>query len=113
MDKQKPKIFANQITKPINNCQKIYYSKIAGVKQDIPVKESNNNKIDKFIRMDVNQKINALMNLPKYLYDIELVITTEDDVIETRIVGKNSSSLITIDNILIPIGEILDISVKK
>ncbi len=109
MDKQKPKVFANQINKQINNCQKIYYSKLDRMTYKKPMKD----KLDRFIKMGVNQKINALMSLPKYLYDVNLVITTEDEVYETNIVGKNNSSLITTDNKLIPIGEIVDISVKK
>ena len=63
--------------------------------------------------MSVEQKINALMSLPKYLYDIDLIITTEDEIIETSIVGKNAKSLITVDNRLIPISEIVDIEVKN
>ncbi len=115
MEKLKPKIFVNKIGKLINNCQKIYYSKVAtnSIKTDSLHKESNNSKIDKFIRMNINQKISSLMNLPKYLYDIDLVIVTEDDVIETKIIGKNNNNLITVNNTLIPVKDILDISIKK
>ena len=92
---------------------KIYYSKNNVNSKPVVKPKESNTRLDKFINMSVEQKINALMSLPKYLYDIDLIITTEDEIIETSIVGKNAKSLITVDNRLIPISEIVDIEVKN
>lgn len=113
MEKHKPNVFVNPITKQIENCQKIYYSRNdPDFKRD--TKDKNLiRKINKFKKMTVNQKINYLINLPKYLFNIELQIITVNETLSTKIIGKNTNNLITIDSKLIPIKDIIDIIIIK
>jgi hypothetical protein len=111
VEKLKPGVFVNQITRQIENCQKFYYSR-----NDHQSNTSNKEvyrKIDKFKKMNIEQKINHLIGLPKYLFDIELEIITSNETIITKIAGKNANSLITMENKLIPIKDIIDINMVK
>lgn len=97
MDKKLPKVFVNQIDKQINNNEKVFYSKEERSAKE--VKGSN-----------INEKISAIFASPKYVYKADVKIKLKDKTITKRIVGKNGNFLITIENELIPISDILDIS---
>ena len=57
------------------------------------------------ISMDYNDAIYS----KDYIYKADVTIVTDNQVLEKRIVGKNSNNLITIDNEYIPISIIRDI----
>ena len=96
----KPKVFKNTINKSIKNNERIFYSK---------------NKINEEIKDSRNiiQKINDIFTSPNYVYKANVKIKTKDDTISTRIIGRNKDYIITIDNKLIPIKNILDIKSEK
>lgn len=109
MDKKLPGVFANKIEKELNNNEKVFCS-------------FNNNVGDRSINqeqkvgnttykqgLNINQKINNIFNSPRYVYKAEVNITTRDGLITRKIIGQNSTHLITIDNELIPISDIKDI----
>ena len=50
-----------------------------------------------------------MFNSTSYIYKADVKITLKNGSISKRIVGRNSTHLITIDNELIPITDILDI----
>jgi len=103
MDKKLPKVFANKIDKKINNNETYYATnENRGVKEEITEKESYN----------INQKIRNIFNSTRYVYKADVVITMTDKTVTKKIIGKNNNQLITIDNELIPISDILDIKFK-
>ena len=60
----------------------------------------------------IEQKIYNIFKSPTYIYKIDVVIITDNDKLEKRLVGKNKDNLITIDNEYIPIKTIKDIYLK-
>lgn len=96
----KPKVFRNTINKSIKNNENVFYSKNE-VKNEI--KESKN----------IIQKINEIFASPNYIYKANVKIKTNDDIITTRIIGRNKDYIITMDNKLIPIKNIIDIKSQK
>ena len=93
----KPKVFHNS-NKTFNNNKNMYYVK------------SNNISDDKTIY----QKINDIFLSPNYIYKANVEITLKDNIVTKRIIGRNKDYLITMDNELIKIADIIDIkSIKK
>lgn len=60
----------------------------------------------------VEQKIYNIFKSPTYIYKVDVVIITDNNKLEKRLVGKNKDNLITIDNEYIPIKTIKDIYLK-
>lgn len=102
MDKKLPKVFANKIDGKTGNNEDVYYShderKVNTAQKPTLKKEKN-----------MNQKLNEIFNSTSYIYKADVKITLKNGSINKRIVGRNSTHLITIDNELIPITDILDI----
>lgn len=109
MDKKLPKVFQNKIDKDISNNDKFYYS---------ANKEESNNETkaetkSKIIKPNnINKKINEIFSSPSYVYKANVEVTTKDSTITTKIIGRNKSYLITMDNKTIPINDIVDIKLK-
>ena len=109
MNKKIPKVFQNKIDKDISNNDKFYYS--ANKDQRInETKEDNKSKIIK--PNNINKKINEIFSSPSYVYKANVEVTTKDSTITTKIIGRNKSYLITMDNKTIPINDIVDIKLK-
>lgn len=89
-----PNVFASPINKKLNNYQDIYRS-------DREVKPYN--------PKDINKKINEIFGSLNHVYKSKVRITMSDGVKEEEIVGKTNINLLTIDNKLIKITDILDI----
>lgn len=89
--KKLPKIFQNEITKRIKNNQ---------TKFSLENKESPPN---------VEEFINNLFKGKRHIYNIKLIIKTKRKTYTTSIISKNKKSIITIENEIIPIKEIIDI----
>ena len=58
---------------------------------------------------NVNQKINDIFNSSTYVYKADVLIKLKNGEVVKKIVGRNSKHLITMDNELIPISDIVDI----
>ena len=108
MDKKLPKVFQNKIDKDVSNNDKYYYS--ANKTNDNNIKESVNKKVIK--PKNINKKINEIFASPTYVYKANVEITTKDSTITTKVIGRNKSYLITMDNKTIPINDIIDINMK-
>ncbi len=107
MSKKIPKVFANDINTDGNN-KNVFYSKSnesVEAKEEKIVFDDNSNK-------NVGQKINDIFNSSSYVYKADVVIKLKDEVVTKRIVGKNRTHLITMENELIPISDIVDIKRK-
>ena len=104
--KDLPKVFKNNIDKKFNNNKSVYYSSNdnRSISMNEETKDSKN----------VLQKINEIFSSPNYVYKANVEITLKDKKITKRIIGRNKNYIITMDNMLIPISDIIDIhSIKK
>ena len=104
MEKKLPKIFANKIDKKINNNESVYYDK------NEVRNEQKNNTSSVFT---VNQKINQIFSSARYVYKADVIITTKNGKMNKRIIGRNRNELITMDNEVINVNDILDIEFQK
>ena len=89
-----PNVFASPINKKLNNYHDLYRS-------DRAVKSYN--------PKDINKKINEIFGSLNHVYKSRVRITMDDGIHEEEIVGKTNINLLTIDNKLIKITDILDI----
>ncbi len=100
--KDLPKVFHNNIDKKFNNNSSVFYS--SRNSQEEEPKDTKN----------ILQKINDIFASPNYVYKANVEITLKDKKIIKRIIGRNKDFIITMDNTLIPISDIVDIkSIKK
>ncbi|MFA5604219.1 MAG: hypothetical protein WDA12_05165 [Bacilli bacterium] len=104
MEKKLPKVFVNKVDRVLTNNEKVSY----GLSENHNI-EPIEKLIVKKTNMDVNQKIRAIFNSPGYVYKASVVIKLKNGTIQKQIIGKNNTHIITIENELIPINEILDI----
>lgn len=103
--KDLPKVFRNSINKKFDNNNSVYYSN--NDNRNIDFENTNDSK-------NVIQKINEIFSSPNYVYKANVEITLKDKKITKRIIGRNKNYIITMDNMLIPINEIINIrSIKK
>lgn len=93
-----PKVFANEITKKIDNSQEF-----------ATVDERNEKPLTK---MELDKKISNIFKSDKYIYKIKVNVITNTGTKELTLVGKNNLGLITIDNEIIKYDSILDIYLK-
>lgn len=103
--KELPKMYHNKINKEINNNDKMYTT----MYKNKEVIKENKLKNDK----SIEQKIYDIFNSPNYIYKIDVVIVTDNNKLNKRIVGKTKTSIITIDNEYIPINTIRDIYISR
>ena len=100
--KDLPKVFRNNIDKKFNNNSSIYYSS-----RSSNIEEVKDNRT-------VLQKINEIFSSPNYVYKANVEITLKDKKVTKRIIGRNKDFIITMNNTLIPVNDIIDIkSIKK
>ena len=99
--KELPKVFHNKIDKKFDNNRSVFYS--------------NNNYEENEVKdgRSVLQKINDIFSSPNYVYKANVEITLKDKKITKRIIGRNKNYIITMDNDLIPITDIVDIKSTK
>ena len=100
--KELPKVFKTNIDKRFNNNSDVYYSR------------NNSNMEEIKDTRTVLQKLNDIFSSPNYVYKANVEITLKDKKVTKRIIGRNKDFIITMDNTLIPISDIIDIkSIKK
>ena len=104
MNKKIPSVFANKIKGNVGNNEKVFYSALSTYEN-----EEKAIKKDVKIPKNINQKINEIFSSSNYIYKADVEITLKSGKVVKRIVGKNSVHLITYDNELIPISDIVDI----
>lgn len=103
MEKKLPEIFHNKIEKKLNNNNNVFYS----------AKTSELDNIEERSELNILQKINKIFSSPNYVYKADVEIKTKENTITTKIIGRNKNYLITMDNKLIYIDDILDINTLK
>ena len=102
---KKPNVFVNKIDKNIENNERVFYGKANEKKEEV----SNEIKTEKVRGNNIEQKIANIFASPNYVYKVNVKITFKDKEVIKKIVGKNRNYLITMDNELIPIVDIIDI----
>ena len=108
MEKKLPKVFANKVDKKINNNETVYYDRGASneiIEENQPI--TNNNLFS------VNQKINKIFGSSRYAYKADVDITLKEGKISKKVIGRNKNELITMDNELIKISDIIDINFSE
>lgn len=105
MEKKLPKVFANKIDKELNNNESVYYNKNEERKIE--------DKAPLTSILTVNQKINQIFSSARYVYKADVIITTKNGKVNKRIIGRNRNELITMDNEVINVNDILDIEFQK
>lgn len=103
MEKKLPGVFANKVSKEASHNSSVSYTTNKEEISEKPVKRQS------IIGENINQKINNIFSSTRYVYKADVNITLKDKTIKRKIIGKNSIHLITIDNELIPISDIIDI----
>lgn len=88
-----PKVFANGIERELKNNLEMFDSRL------------RNNKI----KVDIRKEIDKIFNSKDFVYKSIVEIRLKDKVITTTLVGKNSSSIFTLDGNAIPINDIIEI----
>lgn len=105
--KDLPKVFRNNVDKKFNNNKTVYYSSDDN-------RNINNTNESIYDNKNILQKINEIFSSPNYVYKANVEITLKDKKVTKRIIGRNKDYIITMDNMLIPIRDIIDIkSLKK
>ena len=95
--KKLPKLYTNTFNKKIDNSQEY-----------IKITEQNNNK-SKPNKHEINKKIDNIFKSTNYIYKIKTKIETINGERTETLIGKTNTNLITIDNKLINISDIIDI----
>lgn len=106
MEKKLPGVFANRISKGASHNNSVSYTSNKD-DRSIDIVEKNNTKSQNV--QNINQKINSIFSSTRYVYKADVNITLKDKIIKRKIIGKNNIHLITMDNELIPISDIIDI----
>lgn len=99
MKKDLPKVYANKIERKLCNNSKSFCLS----KDHVEIEETKKEKIN------ITKKIKDIFNSHNYIYKIEVEIETINGKYIKKVIGKNKDNLITIENELIPIKEIIDI----
>ena len=110
MDKKLPGIYANKIDKKFSNNESVYYSDSRSERNTVSKNDDSSHNVN---GLNINQKINNIFNSNKYVYKADVVITTKEGKVVKKIIGQNKTHLITIENELIPISNILDIDFNE
>lgn len=113
MDKKLPGVFVNKIDKELTNNKSVFYSQYEGMDRLDKVEEIKDSPLTgSFSSGNIEQKIQDIFRSSNYIYKADVIITTENGQFEKRVVGRHGGNLITMENELIPIQSILDISLK-
>ncbi len=94
--KKLPKLYKNEITKNISNNKKYCYLQNENVKED----------------KTITEKIENIFNGIGYSYNIPVTIKTKDKEYNTSLVSKTKNNLVTLDNEIIKIEDILSLEIK-
>lgn len=98
--KELPKVFHNNENKKFKNNEEFFYSNERVLEENIDTK-------------NVLQKINDIFSSPNYVYKANVKIVLKDKTVSKRIIGRNKNYIITMDNELIPITDIVNIIQEK
>lgn len=109
MNKNLPRISKFSTDKNFSNNKHAYYSFIKEDNSDVRSTLKNNNGSDNNNRVET---LDELFNAGEYIFNIPVYIKTNSEDFSTMIVGKVNDHIITKDNRVIKIKDIVSISVN-
>ena len=101
---KKPSVYVNKIDKKLNNNEKVYFSN--NDNKQMQASTRGNSKT-------VDQQIKEIFSSDTYIYKADVEIVTKENTLTKKLIGKNNKYLITMENELIPIEDILEIRSKN
>lgn len=99
MNKKLPNVFVNKNVKKVDNNKEFYYG------NDV----NNNNFSDEVKSVLIRKKINDIFTSNKFIYKARVVISLSGGDKTYTVIARDNSKLLTIDNEVINISDILDI----
>ena len=96
--KKLPKIYQNEINKNIKNNKTIYRFK----NEDLTYQKTQETSND-----TITETLAEIFNGIGYSYNIPVTIRTKEKTYKTTLVSKTKNNIVTIDNEVIPIKEII------
>lgn len=99
MNKKLPKVFVNQINNEIKNNKAFFYS--------------SNDRSDGLIGRNIREKINTILDPDNYIYKTNVEIVLRSGKVKKAIIGREGENLITVDDEIIKIADIIDINYTK
>lgn len=69
----------------------------------------NDQKPNNLSKMEIKKKIDNIFQSPNYIYKIKVKIILKDKTLEKYLIGISKNNLITIDNEMINVNDIVDI----
>lgn len=100
--KKLPKVFQNEFSKPINNNKKVCYLK--NEEQQDQIQENNSES-------NIQEVLDKVFSGIGYSYNIPLEIKTKIKTYNTSLIAKTNHNIITLDNEIIPISDIISINI--
>lgn len=110
MEKKLPGVFVNKIGKKANNKSVYYGGKENPPEMENVVEPANLRNTEK---LNIRQKLNRVFQSVNYIYKIDVELILKDKKITKRIIGYNDTNIITFDNELIPIGDVIDVKLVQ
>ena len=95
------KVYQNKITKKINNNKTVCYLK------------EEKELFNPIEIPTIKDKIEKVFSGYGYAYNIPVTIKTSSQTYETSLIAKTSNNIITLDNNIIPISDIIDFKINK
>lgn len=112
MDKKLPRIFKNDFKKEINNNRSVYYVKADNEEYAFSTRKENVLENDSFMNNNIDEKLNAIFKPGRHSFNVDVEIITKEKSYHTKIAGKIRDTIITLDNDVIAVKDIVDIKVK-
>lgn len=109
---KKPKVYANPIDKKIKNNQELFDSELYIDNQSLELRSKTFNETDDYKNLTVLEKIEKLLNRNGYIFNVDVSIITKEKKYNTKIAGKVNNHLITLDNDIININDIIELEIK-
>lgn len=112
--KKLPKIFQNEFSKTINNNKKVCY-----LKEEKSINDRLSSKVEEYReesisdQSSINTTLSKIFNGIGYPYNIPVTIETKEKTYNTSLIAKTNYHVITLDNEVIPISEILNITINS
>lgn len=107
--KKLPKIYQGDFSKKITNNKKYCFLENKQEKEQLISPETNEENISQ----EINATINKIFNGFGYSYTIPVIIKTKNKTYETFLISKTTDKIVTIENELININEIVSLQTKK
>lgn len=103
--KKLPKIYQNDINKPIHNNKKMCYVNKEKMKNEVLPNEMTSQEINDFI--------NHIFNTTGYAFNTNVMIKTQNDIYHTSLIAKRNDYILTIDEDKIRIEDIKSITKEE